>query len=120
MAGIPANAYDWTLRRTADEDKSPGRPIPVRRSKIQAVAFWLSSAQGRISSNHLLQAKGRRVEGAGASVHFKITGSKEPDAVGACMRVLEFNFNVEVRVSSGSLHRKFACGLRWPQQSMLC
>jgi hypothetical protein len=62
------------------------------------VAFWLSNAEGRVTINHLSQAKGRRVEGAGASVPFKITGSQEPYAVGACMRVLEFNFNVEVQV----------------------
>jgi hypothetical protein len=30
--------------------------------------------------------RGMRVEGAGASVHFKITGSEEPSTVGACMR----------------------------------
>lgn len=62
------------------------------------MAFSLSNAEGSVTINHLSQAKGRRVEGAGAPVHFKITGSEEPDAVGACMRVLEFNFNVEARV----------------------
>jgi hypothetical protein len=61
------------------------------------VAFWFFNAKGKVTINHLSQAKGRRVNAAGASVHLKITGSQEPDAVGACMRVLEFNFNVEAR-----------------------
>lgn len=37
------------------------------------------------------------MEGAGASVYFKITGSQEPSRVGACMWVRESNFNVVVR-----------------------
>jgi hypothetical protein len=61
---------------------------------MQAVAFSLSSPKGTATSTYLSPVKAGRVEGAGASVHFVITGSQEPGAVGACMRVLEFNFNV--------------------------
>lgn len=48
------------------------------------------------ASHHLSPGRGMRVESAVASVHFKITGSEEPSRVGACMRVRESNFNVQI------------------------
>jgi hypothetical protein len=83
----------------ADEDKYIDRPIRVHRVKMKAVGSLLSSAEGQVAINHLSPVRGRRMDGAGVSVHFEITGSQEPDAVGACMRVRKFNFNVHLRAS---------------------
>lgn len=91
MTNTPVKGGYWTLHPAASEASTITGPmwvrLWVRNSSPEAAALWLLSPRLHIAGRHLLPGRGMRVEGAGASVHFEITGSEESGRVGACMRV---------------------------------